>query len=241
MPYLYETHCHGSQCSRCALSTTREIVRAYHRVGYTGLVLTDHFIFGNTTVDPSLPWRERMERYDRAYLEAREEAAALDFDVIFGFEHNYGNGKEVLVYGIGLDFLLAHPEIPTLSLDAFVAAIHEAGGVVIQAHPYRDRPYVNMAVGPRADLVDGIEIYNACDLPGEDRQALALAQTDPRYILTSGGDIHSCEDRRIGAAGIWLPHRVKNEREFAAALKQRTHAFQVEYRAIPQVRASDLP
>ena len=241
MQYLYETHCHCSQCSRCAVSSAREMVRAYHSAGYTGLVLTDHFIFGNTAVDQSLPWPERMQRYYDAYLEARQEAEGLDFDVIFGFEHNYGDGKEVLVYGVGLDFLLVNPDIPAISLDEFVARIHTAGGVVIQAHPYRDRYYVNMAVGPRADLVDGIEIYNACNRPGEDRQALALAAQNSSYILTSGGDIHWAEDERIGAAGILLPHRVRDEKEFAEALKRREHGYMVKNSLLSRIQMDDLP
>ncbi len=135
MMYLYETHCHSSQCSRCAVSTSQEMVRAYHRAGYAGLVLTDHFIWGNTAVDRRLPWEVRMQQYYDAYLAAREAARELDFDVIFGFEHAYGDGKEVLVYGVGLDFLLSNPDIPQLSLDEFARRIQNAGGIVIQAHP----------------------------------------------------------------------------------------------------------
>lgn len=240
MQYLYETHCHCSQCSRCAVSTAQEMVGAYHRAGYAGLVLTDHFIFGNTAVDPSLPWEARMQCYYGTYQEAKAAAEGLDFDVIFGIEHAYGNGKEVLIYGVGLDFLLANPDIPELSLDEFVQRIHAAGGVVIQAHPYRNRAYVNMAVGPRADLVDGIEVYNACNRPGEDLQALALSKQKD-YILTSGGDIHCAQDERIGAAGILLPCRVRDEKEFAAALKRREHQFMIGHKAVPRILAEHLP
>lgn len=232
--YLYETHCHASQCSLCARSSVRELVQAYHQAGYAGLVLTDHFIFGNTAVDRTLPWEERMHCYYDAYLDARQAGDALDFDVIFGIEHAYGDGKEVLLYGIGLDFLLVNPDIPQLSLDELVQRVHEVGGVVIQAHPYRDRYYVNMAVGPRADIVDGIEIYNAGNRPGEDLQALQLARTGD-YILTSGGDIHFAEDARISQAGILLPYRVKNEWEFADALKRRVHSWRIGGKDVSQV------
>ena len=239
--YLYETHCHSSQCSRCAYSSSRELVRAYRAAGYAGLVLTDHFIFGNTAVDQSLPWPERMGAYYDAYLEARDEGEPLDFDVIFGIEHNYGHGKEILIYGLELDFLLANPDIPELSPEDFVRRVHDAGGLAIHAHPYRDRPYIDMSVGPRADIVDGAEIYNACSRPGEDRQALDLASGRGGWILTSGGDIHNAADSRIGAAGIWLPRRVKTSAEFAAALAQRQHRFRVRGRDLDQVRPEDLP
>lgn len=239
MGYLYETHCHCSMGSLCAVSSPQELVRAYCIKGYDGLVLTDHFIWGNTAVPRHLPWAERMQRYYDAYLAAKEAAQGLDFDVIFGFEHAYGDGKEVLVYGVELDFLLVNPDIPQLNLDQFVERVHEAGGIVIQAHPYRNRSYVNMAVGPRADIVDGIEIYNTGNKPGEDPQALALARTGD-YILTSGGDIHWAGDERIGSAGVILPRRVKTSKEFADALKERNHGLLVKGKRLEQVTEADL-
>lgn len=240
MMYRYETHCHSSQCSRCGRSTSQELVRAYFEAGYTGLVLTDHFIHGNTAVNRNLPWKEQMQCYYDAYLDACKAAEGLDFDVIFGIEHAYGDGKEVLIYGIDLPFLLSNPDIPELTLDELVARVHAYGGIVVQAHPYRDRSYVNMSVEPRADIVDGIEVYNVYNKPGEDKKALALsAQKD--YILTCGGDIHTAADPNIGSAGILLPCRVYDEKEFVAALKQQKHHFIIQGNVVEQIQESDLP
>ena len=108
--FLYETHCHTNACSRCAHSTPEEMVRAYKAIGFAGMVITDHFIHGYTCVPDDLPWEKRMRCYYDAYLRAKE--AAEDFDVIFGLEHAYGGGQEVLCYGIDLDFLLQNPDIP---------------------------------------------------------------------------------------------------------------------------------
>ncbi len=222
MPYRYETHVHCSLCSACAASTPAELVHAYHSAGYTGFVLTDHFIYGNTSVPSDLPWSERMERYYGAFLEARTAAMPLDFDVIFGLEHAYGDGKEVLVYGVELDFLLANADIPALSLDVLTERVHRAGGVVIQAHPYRDRYYIDMSVPPRADIVDGIEVYNAGNRPQENPPALRLAAGGD-YILTSGGDVHSHLSEDIGAAGVVFDRRIKDSKDFADALRLRQH------------------
>ena len=238
--YLYETHVHCSQCSLCARSTSRELVHAYHSAGYAGMVLTDHFIFGNTSVDDKLPWKERMQCYYQAFLDAKEEAEGLDFDVIFGIEHAYGDGKEMLIYGVELDFLLANPDIPDIGIDELTQRVHAAGGVVIQAHPYRDRYYINMAVGPRDDIADGIEVYNTGNLPDENVQALELAQGKADCIITCGGDIHSALDGKIGSAGIILPVRVRNSREFADALRLRQHRFVVEGKELDCVSAEDL-
>ena len=240
MYYRYETHCHCSECSACSRSTARELVRAYHAAGFQGLVLTDHFIHGNTAVDRSLPWEDQMTAFHRAFLEAKDEGNKLDFDVIFGIEHAYGDGKEVLLYGIDLAFLLRNPDIPHLTLDELTDRVHAWGGIVVQAHPYRNRAYVNMAVGPRADLVDGIEVHNVCNLPGEDRQALQLARTGA-YILTSGGDIHSALDPRLGSAGIALPYRIRDEKELVNALKRGDHRCIVDGNILDSIEEKHLP
>lgn len=219
MLYRYETHCHSSQCSKCAHSTAQELVSAYKAAGYAGLVLTDHFIHGNTCVDPSLPWNERMNRYYNAYLDARTEGKKLDFDVIFGLEHAYGGGQEVLCFGIDLAFLLDNPDIPQLSIGEFAARVHGYGGVLIQAHPYR---FGGWEVPVRMDIVDGLEIFNAGNDPSKNRMALEKAQEQP-CILTSGADTHYKGESRIGQAGIALPYRVRDGKELVAALKKGDH------------------
>lgn len=240
MLYRYETHCHCSQCSACSRSTAQELVRAYYDAGFAGLVLTDHFIYGNTAVDRSLPWEEQMKCFHQAWLDAREAAKDLDFDVIFGIEHAYGDGKEVLIYGIDLNFLLANPDIPRLNLDQLTDRVHAYGGIVVQAHPYRNRSYVNMAVQPRADIVDGIEVYNVCNLPGEDKKALALTK-QKSYIITSGGDIHVASDSRIGLAGIALPYRIRDEKELVSALKRGDQQYIINGCIVPEITPGILP
>ena len=238
--YLYETHCHSSECSACAHSRARELVRGYKAAGYAGLVLTDHFIRGNTSVSRLLPWPKRMQAYYDAYLEAKAEGDALDFDVIFGIEHAYGSGKEVLLYGIDLEFLLKNDDIRRISLGELADRVRAYGGLVIMAHPYRDRAYVDMSVQPQEEVLDGIELYNACNAPGEDLQALALAERNPRYILTSGGDIHHWADPRIGSAGLWFDRRIRDGKELVAALKAREYRFQVDHRQLPQIEGKHL-
>ena len=41
-------------------------------------------------------------------------------------EHHYGSGKEVLTYGIDLDFLLAHPNIDVAPIKDSLVTPHEA-------------------------------------------------------------------------------------------------------------------
>ena len=231
MLYQYETHCHANACSKCAHSTPQELVQAYKAAGFAGLVLTDHFIHGYTSVDSSLSWAERMERYYQAYLEAKALGDQLDFDVIFGLEHAHGGGQEVLVYGIDLDFLLNNPQIENATLEEFSALVHGYGGLLIQAHPYR---YGGWEVPVRTDLIDGIEVFNAGNEPLKNRMALQIAKQNP-CILTAGADTHFVGEARVGQAGIALPYRISSGAELVSALKKGDHQWIINGQIIAQI------
>ncbi|MBQ7857530.1 MAG: hypothetical protein IJ351_02710 [Oscillospiraceae bacterium] len=217
--YRYETHCHCNVASKCAHSSPEDLVLSYRDAGFAGLVLTDHFIHGYTCVDANLPWEKRMDVYYGAYLRAKALGDTLDFDVLFGIEHAYGGGQEILCYGIGREFLMENPDIPQLSIDEFVRRLRQYGGIAIQAHPYR---YGGWEVPIRPEILDGIEVYNAGNSP--DRNAMALEKAgEGDFILTSGGDIHFAFDSRLGSAGVAFPFRVQTGQAFADALKQNRH------------------
>lgn len=234
MLYRYETHCHCALASACAHSTPAELVQAHYAAGYAGMVLTDHFIHGNTAVPPELPWDERMGRYYDAFLQAKKAAENLDFDVLFGIEHAYGGGLEVLCYGIDLPFLLENPDIPTLDIQEFSRRVQNVGGIVIHAHPYRwGGPEL---VLPR-DVLDGMEIYNAGNPPEKDLLAL---RNLGELIPLSGGDIHKADEPRLGTSGIALPYRVRTGQELAGALRRRDHQLIIRGKITPFPSEADL-
>lgn len=219
MSYKYETHCHSNLCSRCAHSSPRELVQAFHRKGFAGLVLTDHFVHGNTCVPPSLPWDQRMYRYYEAFLQAQEAALDLDFDVIFGLEHAYGNGLEVLCYGIDLEFLLDNQDLDAIPIVEFANRVHAYGGIVVQAHPYR---YGGQELCFPLECLDGIEVYNAGNGPDANRMAMQLSLSGD-FITTAGTDLHKCSEDKLGTAGIALPYRIHSGPELVTALRKRDH------------------
>lgn len=221
MQYKYETHCHSNRCSRCGHSTPAELVKAYQSKGFAGLVLTDHFIHGNNCVEPSLPWEAKMQCYYDAYLEAKEAAEPLDFDVLFGIEHAYGGGLEVLCYGIDLDFLLQNPDIPQLDIRGVAERVHQYGGILVHAHPYRwAGPELRLPV----DILDGIEVHNSGNAPDKNTLAKQLAEATG-LIQTSGSDLHNIEETKLGTAGIVLPYRVQTGSQLVSALKRQDHCL----------------
>ena len=218
--YVYDMHVHSSEGSACGNSPVRDMVRAFAKAGYSGFVLTDHFVHGNTAIPKNLPWERRMRAYYAIYEEAKEEAADWDIDVMFGLEHAYERGKEVLTYGIDLAFLLAHPELEQVNIDTYVKLVHEEGGLCFQAHPYRWAFYIPEGVEPRLDIVDGLEVFNACNPPLANEKARQAFQKRPHLLLSSGSDAHATWDT-IGFSGLAFPERIRSGKELVKALKAR--------------------
>lgn len=218
--YKYDTHVHDNLGSACGADLPEDIVAAYAKAGYAGLCFTNHFFSGNTAVDRDLPWADFVTAYWNAYLRGKEFAAKNypDFTVLFGIEHHYAAGKEVLTYGIDLDFLLAHPNLHEYSIKDYCAAVHEAGGYISHAHPFRNRAYIDMSYELDPSNWDAVEVNNHYNYPEENALAEELAA---KYNLqrTSGGDEHAKDGEGVAKAGMAFPYPVHNEKEFVAALR----------------------
>lgn len=218
MWYRYETHMHSCEGSACGKSSAADMVRAYHAAGYAGGVLTDHFVSGNSAIPRKLSWEARMQRYYEAFLSAKPVADELGFDLLFGMEHNYGHWKEILIYGVGIAFWKANPEIDRLPLAEFGRRVHAAGGLISHAHPYRFRSYMAAFYEPDLSVCDAVEVFNYSDPPEANAKSAALADR-LGLLRTSGADAHWDDYAGIGRAGLAFPHRVRTGEEFVAALR----------------------
>ncbi len=216
MEYPYDLHVHASGCSRCARRTPAEMVRACHAAGYAGMALTDHFLNGYTAVDISLPWERKVRRYWENYLEAWDEGQRLGLDVLFGFEYACGGGKEVLTYGVELDFLLNNPDLCDIPLEDYADRVHAAGGYLSQAHPFRRRPYIDSTFSIRTELLDGLEVYNGGNEPAWDEEALLFSAGLP-LGRTAGSDAHDLD--ALGRAGVLCRRRLPTGAALVDALR----------------------
>lgn len=224
--YKYEMHSHTNWCSACGHNSPQEMAEAYYKAGYTGMVITDHFLKGNTAVDRSLPWEDKMRAYWRTYEAAREWAQGKDFNVLFGVEHYYGDGKEVLTYGIDLDFLLAHPDLHEYPLPKYCAAVHEAGGFLSHAHPFRHAPYLDGDIPPHVEDMDAIEVFNFYNEEPDNLKAAALAKKTG-LLTTSGGDEHINTGKAFGNAGVVFATPPKDNKEFVSLLRAGDYKLNV--------------
>ncbi len=224
MKYMYETHCHTCESSKCAKVPGKELARVYKEMGYTGIFVSDHFLNGNTTVPRELPWEERIELYERGYREVKEEGDRIGLDVFFTWECSMSG--DYLIVGLDKQWLLDNPDQLTWKPSVYCDKVHEAGGLVIHAHPFREAAYIEkICLMPRK--CDGVEIYNAGRTPEENARAEWYAK-EYGLIPSAGTDNHSGRRARFG--GVYLPERIACTQDFVRLFREgKAEVFRHEY------------
>jgi len=214
--FLYETHMHTSQVSKCGTATPQEQVRAYKARGYTGVIVTDHFLNGHAHQPGKMSHQKLMEFFMSGYDMAKNEGDKIGLDVFFGWEYAV-DGHDFLTYGLGLDFLIKHPEmLRTMPIDAYSKAVREAGGYLCQAHPFREAVWIENPGAVDASLLDGIEVYNASDQKHTNQKAYDFAKKH-HLAMQSGSDSHS-EHLDI-VSGICLNEKAQSIHDIIHAIK----------------------
>ncbi|MBO4391302.1 MAG: GNAT family N-acetyltransferase [Lachnospiraceae bacterium] len=213
--FRYETHLHTVEGSACGLTPGREYPAIFRKRGYDGIFITDHFFHGNTRPSRELPWPEYVDAYMKGYEEAKKAGDEIGFKVFFGIEENF-DGDEFLLYGIDRDFLLAHPEIPHWTREDMIKAVHEAGGAVMQAHPFRDRDYIKK-IHLYAEDIEGIEGINTANTANDNLAALCYA-LHYGLMIQAGSDTHFKMNIGEDNAGVLFEEPITSELDYAGRL-----------------------
>mgnify|MGYP002512571667 CR=1 FL=1 len=214
--YWYETHMHTSEGSACGMCTGAEMARAYAGAGYAGIIVTDHFFYGNTAVDRRLPWSDWVEAFCHGYENAREEGEKHGLQVFFGWESCY-QGTEFLIYGLDREWLLAHPEIRDATVEEQFQLVHGGGGIVCHAHPFREASYIpEVRLFPEyVDAVEGLNTSHISDChkaahPEYNDMAVSYAE-EHGFPMTAGSDQHSTV---MFYGGMVFSEKLKNIHDF---------------------------
>ena len=218
MSYLYETHLHTVNSSACAVSHGSEYISIYKDLGYSGIIVTDHFYNGNTSVPRGLPWREWINQFCQGYEESRNEGERQDFDVFFGWEETFDGCDDYLVYGLDKAWLLEHPEAQHWTRVEQYLTVRAAGGCVVQAHPFRQHSYIRRVI-LSTGCVDAVEAANAGN---HERSYDALAMRYARKLnlpVTAGSDMHeAAEAGQRNLFGVFLENKMNTIYDYAAAV-----------------------
>lgn len=224
--YLYETHCHTNEASACACNSGAEMARAYKAGGYSGIMVTNHFVHGNNCIDPSLPWEQWVRAFCRGYENAKEEGDKIGLSVFFGWESNF-RATEFLIYGLDKQWLIAHPEIRDVSVEQQYHLVKKSGGMVVHAHPFRIVPGIVEGVRLYPEFVDAVETHNAshsnphCHKPQSrpefDTKAVEYARQHD-LPQTAGSDNH---DTNMLGGGIAFEKPLITVHDYIDAIKNR--------------------
>ena len=212
--YIYETHLHTIEGSACSNAPAKDYIERMMKIGYSGMIVTDHFFNGNTAVPRELPWNEWVELYCKGYEHALEAAEGKDFTVLFGIEYCY-EGDEYLVYGIDKQWLLDRPNVLKLSRQELYDEVHRTGGLMLQAHPYRERGYLK-AIHLAPNCVDGSEGFNAGN-PDYQNALCYQYGLEQGFLMSGGSDIHHINDTFLG--GTSFPYKINTIQDFVKAFK----------------------
>ncbi len=215
--YLYETHLHTTEASACAHNDGATMMKALKEYGYAGTFVTDHAWGGNTAIDRSLPWKEWVSEFAKGFEHAREWGDKNDFSVWFGYESGF-QGTEFLIYGITPEWMKEHPELHDATIPEQIEIVHSGGGIVVQAHPFREEDYIpEVRLCPQyADAIEGINATHTSPLSQGHKsdvwnpQAIELANNNNKPI-TAGSDIHSTT---LFGGGVITDKRLNNPKDY---------------------------
>lgn len=208
---LIDMHAHTSGISTCCRKSAPEVVKIARETGMDGIVLTNHY---HKPYIKDGDFKGFAERYYAEYEYTRQCGEDIGCKVFFGIELSMElyDRSHFLIYGVGRDFLMAHPQMTDYTQERLYELVRAEGGALVQAHPYRknqNRLYDTA-------LLDGVEIN--CHPLYEGTHAAEMQEIAHRtgLILTCGGDYHG--DTHRPGCGMYLPDDIRGE-ELGAYLK----------------------
>lgn len=187
MTFKIETHLHTAEGSGCASATGAEQAIYRKKDGYDAIIVTDHFYRGNTRPDRNQSWEDYIDEFCSGYENAKKKGDEIGIKVFFGWEENF-HGAEMLVYGLDKEWLKSHPDMIHWSPEEHYKIVHEAGGFVVQAHPFRMRDYIK-GIHLYPEYCDAAEVSNKGNRPVDDERAFNYAR-DFGLPMTGGSDSH---------------------------------------------------
>ena len=213
--FKYETHLHTLPVSKCARVNVKDNLEFYKSLGYDGVFITNHFIDGNGAINKDMPYEWQIETFFSDYDDGVALGREIGIRVFCGAEMSY-KGTDFLVYGLGFDWYVKHPEIVDMKKSQLLPFLMENGALVIQAHPYREAKYIDhIRLFPRC--VHGVEIDNACRSEFENEMARHYA--DAYGLLHFAGSDNHVGIKRPRLSGMEFDTPIADELDFVSRIK----------------------
>ena len=128
------------------------------------------------------------------------------------------DAADFLVYNLDKEWLKAHPDIDKWEPRKAFRTMREDGGIIIHAHPFRERDYINhIHLFPRD--VDGVEIVNGGHFPDEIMNERARLYAGMYELpVTSGSDAHFAG--HVPGCGVASDVRMEKITEYLELMKE---------------------
>ena len=214
MPFLTETHCHTAEVSACGKMPAAVAVEKYLKSGFTSLVITNHL--SPATFDPERKytggddWKSKMDYFFAGIDLAEKLAEGTGLNILWGVEwRKDGTWNDYLVYGLTREFYYEYEDMINDDIENVSERIREAGGLIFQAHPFRNGMEIT-----KPEYLDGVEVYNGSYGKNESRNDVANFWADKFGLKKiSGNDCHREEQPLFGGIETDFPIRTQEELE----------------------------
>lgn len=214
--YFTELHAHTKETSPCSHITARELVHKYKELGYSTLVITDHYTDKLLTSEkPEVV----VERFLEGYNIALTIGHKVGVNVLLGMEIRFTNEKEdYLVYGITREFLLNNYNICKKSIVELRKKLDESSSqyFISQAHPGR-------SICKYPKLLDSIEVFNAMNHDSKMNTIAEIYSKEYNLLPTSGTDCHS--EKIIAKGGISTKEMITTMDKLIDTLKKQKYTL----------------
>ena len=192
--YKIELHAHTTPVSSCSQITPKEMAETYKSLGYSAVVITNHFYRHN-----EFEKEEFINYYLNDFEQTERYGKELGIKVYLGAEVRFTeNNNDYLLYGVDKKMLEEIYDYLPNGIENFRSKYMMPNSVFIQAHPMRDGI---KTVDPA--LLDGIEVFNMH--PGHNSRiglASVYAKENNHFIVTAGSDFHHPNRNHEGLAAI---------------------------------------
>lgn len=215
MQYKTELHAHTKEISRCATISAKDAASIYMEAGYRTVVLTNHYC--DYGFDITRSWEDNIKRY----LDPIREMQAYAGDrmtVLPGAEVRvHKNINDYLILGVDEEFFLEYRYLFRLELKTIARMVHDHGGLLIQAHPFRN----GMTV-VKEELLDGYEVFNGASGHESRNRFTNTWAKELGMIRTSGSDFHHVS---LPTGGILTDTPITTTQQIAKTLRSGNYSL----------------
>ncbi|MEA4889554.1 MAG: PHP-associated domain-containing protein [Clostridiaceae bacterium] len=199
--YRFEMHFHTAEVSSCATVSAAQSVGWYLNLGYSGIIVTDHYCRQHFEKNGEMDWRKQIDGYLAGYDLAVETARDTGLTVLMGMEIRFDeNGNDYLVYGISRKLLIDNPHLYEMTLHSFNVLARENNLMVYQAHPMRDGATITNPCH-----LDGVEVCNGCVRHDSRNDIAAMWAKKFDLQAIAGSDFHQPGDEGRGGLDFHQP------------------------------------